>query len=68
MAKMTLRAARINAGLKQKEAADKLGVNSKTLCYWEQGRSFPNVEKVKRISSLYNIAYDDLIFLPSDSL
>ena len=66
--KITLKAARVNAGLSQKEAADRLGISNKTLGNWENGVSFPPADMIPKICALYNISYDNLNFLPSDSL
>ena len=68
MAQMTLRAARVNAGLTQKEAADALQISNRTLCKWENGNSVPKADKIDPICDLYGVSYDDLIFLPTDSL
>ena len=68
MVKMTLKAARVNAGFSQKEAAERLGVSNKTLCKWEKGISFPNAQQIKAICELYQVSYDNIIFLPNDSL
>jgi len=68
MPKITLKAARVNAGLTQKEAAKRINVSNKTLCNWESGASMPKVDKIDAICDLYNIAYDNIIFLPSNSL
>lgn len=68
MAKMTLKAARVNTGLTQKEAATKFAVSNKTLGDWEKGKSFPKADKIKLICEHYHCSYDDLIFLPNDSL
>lgn len=68
MAKMTLKAARVNAGFGQKEAAKLLKISNCTLSAWENGRSFPNVEKVKAICEIYGISYNDLNFLPNNPL
>lgn len=65
---MTLKAARVNKGLSQKVAAKALNVSNKTLCDWEKGRSVPRIDKVEAICELYGVAYDNLIFLPNDSL
>lgn len=65
---ITLKAARVNAGYGQNQAAKLLKVTPKTLSYWEHGKSFPTVDKVKEICELYNVAYDDIIFLPKTSL
>ena len=40
--KISIRAARVNAGFLLKEAADRLGISSKTLGNWEKGITFPN--------------------------
>ena len=68
MAQMTLKAARTNVGLTQKAAAKELEVSNKTLGEWEKGRSFPNADKIKRILDVYKCSYDDIIFLPDNSL
>lgn len=68
MAKITLKAARVNAGLTQKEAAEKLKISNKTLCAWECGKTMPNVNKIDDICELYGRSYDDIIFLPINSL
>lgn len=63
MSKITLKAARVNVGLSQKEAAKLLNVSNKTLGNWENGASYPKANKVNELCSLYNVRYDDLIFL-----
>ena len=68
MAKMTLKAARVNSNLSQKAAAQEIGVSNKTLGNWEAGTSFPKADKIEVLCNLYGVSYDDLIFLPSDSL
>ena len=66
--KITLEAARVNAGFSQKEAAKKLEISNKTLCSWECGKSYPNADKISEICSLYEIPYDCINFLPKSSL
>lgn len=68
MAKMTMRAARINANLTQKVAADIFGVSNKTLSHWENGVSFPSADKIPLICETYRVEYNDIIFLINDSL
>lgn len=68
MVKITLKAARVNAGLSQKEAAKKLNVSNKTLHSWESGKTFPAAHKIDALCDLYGISYDNIIFLPNDSL
>lgn len=68
MSKITLKAARVNIGITQKEAAKRLNVSNKTLCNWENGISVPKADKIDAICNLYHLQYDNLIFLPSNSL
>lgn len=63
---ITLKAARINVGLTQDEAAKRLGVSDRTLMLWEAGKTFPNVPAIEKIQDLYGVSYADLIFLPKD--
>ena len=61
---MTLKAARVNRKLGQAEAAKQIGVSLSTLSNWERGVCFPSVKYITRITEVYNVKYDDLIFLP----
>jgi transcriptional regulator with XRE-family HTH domain len=64
----TLKAARINKNMTQKEAAAALKVSVTTLCSWEKGNSFPDVPNIKKIEGLYGVPYGDLIFCPETSV
>lgn len=68
MAKMTLKAARTNAGYNQMEAASLLGISRATLIKWEKGKTFPDAPAIEKICSVYHTHYDDIVFLPKDSL
>jgi transcriptional regulator with XRE-family HTH domain len=68
MLKISIKAARVNAGLSQKKAATHLGVSNKTISNWENGVTFPPADKILEICDLYAVPYDCLNFLPSDSL
>lgn len=46
--KVTLKAARINAGLTQAEAAQKLNVSKDSISNWERGKTFPDVPLLKK--------------------
>jgi transcriptional regulator with XRE-family HTH domain len=65
MTRLTLKAARLNAGYSQKEAASLLGVSHCTMSKWERGVSMPKANQIDAICELYNVTYDMLIFLPS---
>lgn len=59
---ITLKAARINAGLSQDEAAKALGITQQTISSYEKGESYPRVPMIKKIEDLYGVSYNDLIF------
>lgn len=61
---ITLKAARVNKKLNQKEAAKLIGVSVSMLSKWEQGKNFPSTKRIARITEVYGVKYDDLIFLP----
>lgn len=65
--KVSLKSARVNCGLNQQEAAERLGVSRTTLQSWETYKSYPTVEKLPKIEMVYNVKYDDIAFLPSDN-
>ena len=64
--KITLKAARVNTGLGRDEAAERLGINVKTLAKYEAGSTYPRVDVVRRIQELYHVHYDDIDFLLPD--
>lgn len=59
---ITLKAARVNAGMTQTEAAEQLGVTKNTLSNWEVGRSAPTAPQVKRLVALYRVTFEELTF------
>ncbi len=62
---ITLKAARVNAGLTQKEAGEAIGVTGDVVSNWERGRTFPDALQIKTIEKLYGVSYNNLIFLPN---
>lgn len=62
---VTLKAARINAGLTQKQAAKELNVSKDSISNWERGKSFPDVMDIQKIEKVYGVTYADIIFLSS---
>lgn len=60
---ITLKAARINKGYGQEEAAQLIGVSTDTLGNYERGKTYPDVPIIKRIEKVYEIKYDDINFL-----
>ena len=64
--KLTLRAARVNAGLTQDEVATTIKKSKNTIVSYEKGRSVPDIETGKALARLYGMSVDDIIFLPKD--
>lgn len=63
---ITLKAARVNAGLTQNEAAKKLGITRGTLASYEKYKTKPDIDRAKKIAALYGTTVNCLIFLPND--
>ena len=60
--KFSLAAARVNAGLSQKNAAIALGISNKTLCSWENYQTYPSADMAQKICALYGIPFDQIRF------
>lgn len=52
---ITLRAARVNAGLTLDQVSQKTGYDRKTLANWENGINVPRADKLFRLCALYGI-------------
>ena len=64
--KITLKSIRELRGLKQEEAALKLGISKDTLSNYERGKSYPDIPTLRKIEDLYDVSYNQIIFLPMD--
>lgn len=60
---VTLKAARVNAELTQREAAEKLGISKQTLANYEMYRTKPDIEMADKMVALYGLPVDAIIFL-----
>lgn len=56
--KISMAAARVNAGLKQKELAAKCGVSESTVINWEKGKSTPHIKRLPKLEKAYGISLD----------
>lgn len=63
---ITLKSARVNVGLTQVKAAEKIGITVDTLSNYERGKSYPDVPVIQKIEEVYGVSYSDLIFLPKN--
>ena len=55
MPKISIKAARVNAGLTQEAAARKLGINPDTLSRYEKESGKLSLEMLKKLADLYKI-------------
>lgn len=53
--------ARGKANLTQEEAAEALGVSRQTVSNWENGKTYPDIASVVKMSDLYSISLDQLL-------
>lgn len=60
MLKDNLKKARLNAGLTQKEVAERLGVAQQQYARWEQGQRNPKIEVLDRLAEIFNTTTDAL--------
>ena len=61
--RITLKAARINAGFKtQEDAAKSIGVKKDTIYKWENGINLPNIKYIPIIEKAYGVTYNDIYF------
>lgn len=58
--RLSIRAARVNAGLTQQEVFAKTGIARSTLTRWEYGLTVPNEKNKARLCSLYGLDADEI--------
>ena len=64
--KITLKAARVNAGLTQAEAAKTIGIGVVTLIKWEKNPDRMPVYMQRQIADAYNLLPENIKFLPDN--
>lgn len=57
---VTIKAARINSGMKQTDVAKKMNVTPVTISNWEIGKTIPNADQFIELSKLYNVPIECL--------
>lgn len=60
--KISMSAARINAGLKQEDVAEKLGISRDTIRGWENGKRIPRVDHAYALAAIYGLPIDAIKF------
>lgn len=62
--KISLKAARVNAGLMQSEVAEKLGKSKQTIGSWEKGKTQPKATELTALCCLYGIPTECILLKP----
>lgn len=62
--KVTLKAARVNAGLTQTQVCDRLKMSKQTLVNYESGKTSPTAVRLMALLEMYDCPMD-CIFLPN---
>ena len=56
-----LKDARVLAGLTQEQVAEELDVSRQTMSNWENGKTYPDIVSVIKMSDLYSVSLDHLL-------
>lgn len=64
---ISLKAARVNAEMTQKEAAERMGVDVSTLINWESGKTSPRAVQLQQLCDVYGVESVDFLFLRQKS-
>lgn len=64
--KFSLKSIREIRGFSQSEAAKMIGISVETLSNYERGKTYPDIPTLRKIEEVYNVNYNQIIFLPLD--
>lgn len=59
---ITLKAARVNAGMTQAKACKLLGVSTSTMSAWERGDTMPRIDMAVKMAKIYNAPIEQIVF------
>ena len=62
-----IRAVRLYNGLRQADIADRLGVHRSTYTYWETGKTFPPLMRLREFCMMFDVSMTFLLDLPRES-
>lgn len=65
--KITLKAARVNAGMTQREAAKAINVSRISIQSWENGWTNISAVNLLKLCKLYNVTPEDIFFADKHS-
>ena len=59
---ITIKAARVNAGLTQIEAAKELGISKNTIISYESYTTCPDIQTAQEMARLFNMSVNDILW------
>ena len=60
--RISIKAARVNADLRQADVANTMGVSRATIANWERGLTSPSAPQLIQLCKLYSCGLNDIIF------
>ena len=63
---LSLKAARVNAGLNRMNVVESLGISAATLWNWERGATSPSMAMAQRMADMYGVPLDEIAFYAQD--
>ena len=60
--RITLAAARVNAGMTQEEVSKEMHISKNTLVNWEKGKTKPTIAQSRSLSDLYRLPLEYIFF------
>ena len=57
---ISLAAARVNANLTQRQAAERISIDKSTLSKWENGKTSPRADQLEQLCCLYGVSIDEI--------
>ncbi|MDY4739379.1 helix-turn-helix transcriptional regulator [Absicoccus porci] len=62
MERMTLKAARVNAGMTQEDLAEAIGVHRQTVAKWEENPQLMSIETANKVCKVLNVKFHQIFF------
>ena len=59
---ISIKAARVNAGLTQKEVADSVGKSKNTIASYESYTTQPDIKTAQAMAELFGMSIDDIVW------
>lgn len=56
-----LKTLRLSKGLTQKELAEQVGLDQRSISVWERELSIPNVETIAKLCEIFNETFDSIL-------